>query len=459
MYKEKEGVLMLERFLLNILAICLVLVGGCSDSSDSSPVAQLTAPPSDCLWVLLVTPATEEVDNVYRPDLNIFYAVAIFQLPENALYFTLENQFPYARLMSMTSSDVLGGLDDYLIDTEITPELGSTNPFMAGNNRNDPSRIFRVTVTPKGEQQNTIPGNAENILLTRREVARILYRIYVPNNGDTIWGNVGLPRVTLYMADGSILQGEEACNAMNLYEPGIQLPRAPQWTANEYAAARKAVDPSKNPPKFRATWDYRFIKQCDFGGDCDSLPFDNATEQAGDASNLYTFLSREHGAVLAIRGKLPETPMTSNGEDIAVEGQLRYWSICSYEYYSQKAFSCLYDEQVQVNDDGYYTIVLSRDEDLPSNATHDCGVSHLGWSENGDGFSVEEGRENFPNDGFIYVRNVVPSAGFTQVAPLPNTLDEEGQMEDYIPKGRYFSKAEFEGLGCNPWLALPYADL
>jgi len=260
------------------------------------------------------------------------------------------------------------------------------------------------------------------------------------------------------MADGSILQGQEACNAMNLFE-SYQMVRSSQWTASEYAATRAAVDPSKNPPKFRATWGYKFLKQCDFGGKCDSLPPDNAPLAAGDASNLYSFLSREHGAVLVLRGRLPETPITSNGEDRAVEGQLRYWSICSYEYYSEKAFSCLYDEQVQVNDDGYYTILISRDEDLPDNATRDCGVSHLGWSKNGDGFGIEEGRENFSNDGFMYIRNVAPSAGFTQVAPLPNTIDEEGQMEDYLPKGRYFSKEEFEGLGCNPWLALPYDDM
>jgi hypothetical protein len=261
------------------------------------------------------------------------------------------------------------------------------------------------------------------------------------------------------MSDGSILQGEEACHAMNLFEH-YETTRTDQWTASEYAATRGAVDPSQDPPKFRATWGYKFLKQCDFGGNCDSLPVDNAPLQAGDASNLYSFLSREHGAVLAIRAKLPETPVTSNGEDFAVEGQLRYWSICSYEYYSEKAKYCLYDEQVQVNDDGYYTIVISRNQDLPDNATRDCGVSHLGWSENGDGFGIiEEGRENFSNDGFMYIRNVAPSAGFTQVAPLPDTIDEEGQMEDYLPKGRYFSKEEFEGLGCNPWLALPYDDM
>jgi hypothetical protein len=37
--------------------------------------------------------------------------------------------------------------------------------------------------------------------------------------------------------------------------------------------------------------------------------------------------------------------------------------------------------------------------------------------------------------------------------------DEAEVMGEYLPKGRYFTKAEFEGLGCNPWLALPYDQM
>ena len=37
--------------------------------------------------------------------------------------------------------------------------------------------------------------------------------------------------------------------------------------------------------------------------------------------------------------------------------------------------------------------------------------------------------------------------------------DEADVMGDYLPRARHFTKAEFDALGCDPWLALPYDQL
>jgi hypothetical protein len=176
---------------------------------------------------------------------------------------------------------------------------------------------------------------------------------------------------------------------------------------------------------------------------------------------MYSFLNRQYGEVLVLRGRIPDTPKTlEQNDEVFIDGQLRYWSMCQYEFYSQKLSACLYDEQIQINEDGFYTIITSRPEDRPNNATTECGVGFIPWTKDGDGFGVIEGRENHPNDAYMFVRNMLPAADFTQAIQNTSTSgDEADVLGEYLPKGSYYSKVEFEGLGCNPWLALPYEDI
>jgi len=125
--------------------------------------------------------------------------------------------------------------------------------------------------------------------------------------------------------------------------------------------------------------------------------------------------------------------------------------MCEYEYYSQKVNGCLFDEQVTINDDGFYTIVTSREEDKPDNATEECGVSFIPWPVNGDGFGIVEGRESNPNDAYMTIRNILPAEDFDQV--IQNTSvsgDEEEVMGEYLPKGQYSQKRRLRALGVTP---------
>lgn len=447
---------MFIRLVFSLFLFCLILVGGCSDGSDSRPDT-FDTPLSDCFWQVALSPGWVETENRAWPDLNTSYRAAVYILPEEASCLTVENRFPHARYTSFSSYYALGGTIDYLLDEDISPDTGSINPFVAGNPRNDPSRNY--TLTLKADDEVYCPSSS-NIVATTNTIAMLMYRVYRPDEGEDAVGGTGLPRVTLHMADGSILQGEEACDALNFplksSDSGIEW-----YTESEYADLRGSKDPSVNPPKFRATYNFEFHKQCDFGGDCSSVPEIALKYPFPDPHYLYSFISRGHGEVLVLRGRLPITPQTfETTSGLAEDGEVRYWSICNLEYFSQRAEECLFDEQLIINEDGYYTIVVSRADDLPSNATLECGVSHLSWSAEGDGFGIVEGRENNPDDGFLLFRNIVPAPEFAHAPPAPTTLDEEEEtMGEYLTKGQYLSKAEFEGLGCNPWLALPYDDM
>ena len=59
------------------------------------------------------------------------------------------------------------------------------------------------------------------------------------------------------------------------------------------------------------------------------------------------------------------------------DGELRYWSWCSNQGFANtRVNQCVYDEHIPVGPDGFYTLVVSREEDRPRNARPECG-DHL----------------------------------------------------------------------------------
>ncbi len=124
--------------------------------------------------------------------------------------------------------------------------------------------------------------------------------------------------------------------------------------------------------------------------------------------------------------------------------------MCQNEYYSQKVTACLYDESLVTDENSRYIVATSLETERPLNARPECGVNFLPWSPEGDGFSIAPGRANHDSDGYIIVRNMMPQPAFTQA--IQNTRapgDEETVLGDYMPKGRYLSRADFEALGCS----------
>ena len=90
-----------------------------------------------------------------------------------------------------------------------------------------------------------------------------------------------------------------------------------------------------------------------------------------------------------MKGKLPTTPATFDGDPSMGEGQVRYVSFCMNESVkTTRVMDCAYDEQIPTDDNGYYTIVIRRTEDRPKNAREQCGVAWIEWGPAGDGFEV-----------------------------------------------------------------------
>ena len=383
----------------------------------------------------------------------------------------LNGQFPHARYMSFNS--YLGGelgIDTYyaapahaIADAAMVPNAGSINPFVDGAARNSEHRDYQVTLaagnTPETAPANTLYGNAQG-----DDNTVIIYRIYVADTDQGIQGGVALPEAELTLENGEVLTGDAACAALNVDTDIVKIPFIPDdtyqylRTVGNPAVNNLIEDGNKKNARWKAAYNALEANQCNFLNNCQSDPVRLMGYYANlDNQYLAAFIDREIKPIVVIRGKIPNVPATLSGEATFddSQSQLRYWSICQNEYFSQKVTECLYDEQVHIQPDGKYLIVTSLLEDKPSNATSECGNGFLEWSKDGDGFGIREGRENHSGDGMLLVRNMLPSAGFDQAVQNTSTPgDETSIMGEFLPTAEYFTKAEFEALGCDAYSSL-----
>ena len=395
---------------------------------------------SACLWGGPAT-VSDPAYNFAFPDSAATYWFTRFQLPAGA-QLLLHGRFAHARYQSLNAYNAANATPvDALNDVQTVPDRGSTNPFLPGALRTATQRSYTVTVTatapPAQRAPNTlyagVPGQDSQVLF---------YRVYVPDRGQDVTGGVGLPRLEVRLADHQVLRGQAACDAIGVStaKPVIQTLSPATYAALRDQPGQPPTFPAADPPVFRAFYSTSFLVACGYLGQCGGDPA-RAGGQYSNIDNAYltAFANRGFGPVLVLRGKLPTTPRTYNGELFMGTGQMRYWSICQNESLATtKATSCLYDEQIPVNRDGYYTIVTSLPADRPANATTRCGVGYLPWPADGDG-------AGHPDDALLIVRNMLPSPWFHQAVQDTTTPgDEAAVMGPYLPKGQYMTTAQFD---------------
>jgi hypothetical protein len=128
--------------------------------------------------------------------------------------------------------------------------------------------------------------------------------------------------------------------------------------------------------------------------------------------------------------------------------QLRYWSICNNEGLpsGKTTGPCLVDEEVPINAQRYYTVVLSLPQDRPTNATDKCGVAWMNWGTTADGYTR-------PRSTLLLLRNLTTTAH----PAFPNTVQNIASpatvkhvMGHYRPTVSYTDRAQFQHTGCTP---------
>jgi hypothetical protein len=180
------------------------------------------------------------------------------------------------------------------------------------------------------------------------------------------------------------------------------------------------------------------------------LPAQAQTGFGGDPKTLFmiAFVSRKFGPVVVARGTMPQFPNTYLGEngkglETMTGWESRYWSVIMSESPpSGRGGDGLTDMQVPLDTQRNYTIVVSRPEDRPQNATEENGIAWMDWGTRGEGIDDPGNREDFGMLLFRFMYNDPDWEHSPDKITTPGT--EAAVMGRYFPRLEYTDKATFE---------------
>jgi hypothetical protein len=424
----------------------LALAGTVATAQGST--SQASTPQQSCGWLFRLS--GDQV-NVAFPDEAARYWVAQLPVPPG-FHIQVDGRFPHARYISFITYDPATRAIDGIHDTQIAPDAGSVNPFVAGASRTAANRSYTVyvrnaAVPPGGRAQNTVytdngqppPGTKTS---QPTQTATLIYRVYEADQGLDIMGGVGLPELSLVSDDGTRRQHLPDCPDHSLPStqaitdglasagPGAGsdgVPSAelggqdpPVWL--RYTNAVNGVaNGALNNPRTGAAWPpaQQATNMLPSGGFYENV--DNAYMTAFDTAS--------YGDILVFHAKAPTTPQTFLPADTVMGGgQLRYWSMCSNTSTTQY-LGCVKDDDVTLDSQGYYTVVISTATNRPASANISCGIE---WLPKGPLPSAP-----------IILRNMLPDPSFTQAVQdvPPGSGTEQQVLGPYYPTGVYFDHA------------------
>ncbi|MGH8454011.1 MAG: hypothetical protein ACRESW_05610 [Nevskiales bacterium] len=401
-----------------------------------------------CSWALVSDP---DLGNIAFPDENATYWVAVLPaLPNTRL--RVEGRFPQARYFSFNVYDPLLRPVDAVTDYELLPRQPGTNPYRTAGTVPGANYIAYLRPAPRPEmpEANTLysgsialPGGQS---LPFNPTITLIYRIYLPELDGS--GGVPLPTLTLETADGSQvpvrfhmspcqpLPPDGAPGILNQAIRESSLPSQAGFLPFPLAAAEPRAVRFYGLPETA-----RVLLSNALGQEVPPNPL-TAGDGGGFLSNVdnayVTFMaSRDKGSLYVVRAKAPSYARVPTDAPNG-PAQLRYWSLCTNEFVTQRFAACTHDAQVPVDAQGYFTLVVSDPEQMPVNALPDNGVLWLPWGA------------AYYDSVFIY-RHMLPSPHFAEaVQNIPYGTPPEVVMGEYYPRAAYCDRATIEAAGSNP---------
>ena len=424
-------------------------------------------------WNYLEYPRPIQNPNLW-PDMQSTYFIGRLALPKGATL-TLNYTYPHARYFQFAlykeEHNTFVSIGEDLSGPSIEPEPGSTNPFRVGADRLAEKRDFTLRILAEDSPQDPAKRPA-NTLYVGKDGGDLMFvnRTYLSDQGSdgAGWGSAdtpatgaGLPTYEGTLADGAKLSAEEVVKQFGRPMPAPKPPvTAEQWemlvnAKNNDPALDPATSPARKNPEWEKYWNikYSILGSFKTPEERAKIPYESAIDGGGDPETEYMFiqLSRTFGPVYVMQGKMPTFPNTyagagGKGLEVMPAAQTQYWSLVSCEAMpSGQIVDALTDMQVPLDKDGNYTIVYSRKEDRPANATEENGVAWIEWSPRGEGI---DGPKNRPDFGMLMLRFIANDPNWAQ---SPNHVTkpgmEEAVMGPYYPRGYYTTKAEFEATG------------
>jgi hypothetical protein len=432
----------MNSILLNSAAlIAAMTLGNVATSAQALP----------CSWPLETTGSG--ISNVAYPDTNATYWTMPFN-SERWQSIVIKGTYPQARFFSFISYVAKGSVVDNdngsLIDKDIRPDDGSTNPFVTTENG---PHNYTITV---GSSE---PSDNSNFLsLGNTRLVWVIYRIYVPNKGLNRQAGVPLPTITVVSKSGES-HTLAACSsesspaavvnvAKDLVRQGLKVGAVPLHLLSGGTHLRETQQAVCQPTPL-VSW----------------IPADTGGYFPNTANKYIAIpgLCISPGQVLVVRGKAPTFPETYNGGPIwePPSSNMRYWSACNNnQRVPYPVVGCKADYQTNLDAGGYYTYVVSKPEGrnlteapywVPPDATW------LPW-----------GSKRSPN--ILILRNMLPASTFSESVqdaishqpscvvdntstPVPRDKIIDGGecaqsvMKDYYPAAVYCNKQLFISQG------------
>lgn len=445
---------------LKIATLSLAVIGNYACTHSSSPTASNGAEdPADtegsnslplgigCGWTVV---SDADVTNVLYPDEAAVYWLAVIpNIPDARL--RIDGQYPKARYFSFNVYDPLLRPNDAIADFQLAPKIAGSNPFISkGAAIGATYRAYvDFSIKPDAPAANTIysgsinigPTTVQNPLLTV-----LAYRIYVPADG--LRGEVKLPQLTIETADGSRTLGTlPNCDAPLLPNIGGTLPPLGLNTllANtSYPEVLSAVPypiaahPAQTKVFYGLPDSYLGIVNnvlpTPLPIEASSIPLTGGGGFLSNKDNAYTTtaFSRNHGNIFLLRARAP-TYRTQKSVNFGSE-DTRYWSVCQNEFATQRYVACARDEQVPIDDQGFYTVVVSDADKRPENADAKHKMAWLPWGA-------------YP-DGLLLYRQLLASPDFAPaIRNVPQGTAPDQIMGDYLPESTYCTREVFESAG------------
>ena len=413
-------------------AIAIVLLlSACGANSPGSPGSPdddgsssgATLPPllpdtlaRGCDWELVFDPNQEGLGNTAFPDTGVRYWIAVVgaDVPAGSRL-RIDGQYPDGRYSSLATQDGNLGTIDMLADYELSPDPGSSNPFIDQTRMDSVSFGGHYTAyvrineaAPATRERNTMYRTPPGLIdTTQRKRTAITYRIYLPEGGNQ--GQVPLPDLTLETPAGNVPLANSADTATcaeiatQLRQDGAAIP----GSANLFDPV-----PAQPQPAFK-----RY----------------NASPGAVSVNQhngfMYTKNDALYGPILLVRGRAPSyTTQAGAGNP----PQVRYWSMCVAGFSSQRVYTCLADQDVPLDDDGYYTFAVTADATRPAIFNPAQGYS---WLNRGpEQVAAITERELLAHPSF--------DEATVNIGPLDSAATVKGE---YMPLATYCSEAVFAG--------------
>jgi hypothetical protein len=475
------------------------------------------------LWV--IREAEEVNPNAllgYYPDPHCTYLVLnVFYAPFGHTA-VMEGEFPHSRYFSVQPSPAFDPANYYydgtfgvpevpLVDIDIEPLSGHTNPFAPGANRRAQKRSYRLKFKlAAGDPVKLEPAYRPPHFLSKtntRTVGAIQYqgplakrgvtgghgrgvwntgefwvRYYAPDKAKGPLAGVPLPRVYFETPSG---EKYAMVATQNEKETRLNTP----WPAEQ---ARQNTKPNLQVFGPSVGW-FQALEIMNDGitGIHQNFGWTSAEEKERGRRQVLGFTSRggdqpaprsyvsstsrevhiqyfgrnitiAPGYVAVLTGKLPETPETLSGESRMDKGQLRYFSVTTYpspDWFTKgKPFglarSSVMDEDIITDAQGNYVLVYSRPEDQPANAKP---ANKVTW--------VDRGQEA-SQDHLIRMLHVHPDwkssqlpfsrltyAATSWLSPQYNNellgINGRSVLGAYLPTIHYMKKEDFEQYGNN----------